>query len=346
MQTKLIIVRCSNLERLLCNRKYFYGNSSRCYSETSGSGSDDEKVSDPQVTSNSRERARNRMASLLKSLAEKPIDSTTSQADNLKLAQPTPPKKDSDKVPVVEKDPFFDAKIKQAAKDVAIEIGGEAKATETELINSFMSHSVEKSLSELLVGMKVDRSESSSEKEFQTDSFGIIKPEFKSSPPKSQLRGLLRKSKLGQVKSVDINSGEPLQIFPRDYKAEGRENILETWSILEKREKKLATSVHPRNGFEEMIQWTEKGLLWTFPIDNEIGLEDEKKIHFSDHIFLEKHLDGWCPKKGPLRHFMELVCVGLSKNPYITLERKKRQIVWYKNYFESKRELLTAVGAM
>jgi small subunit ribosomal protein S31 len=27
----------------------------------------------------------------------------------------------------------------------------------------------------------------------------------------------------------------------------------------------------PRNGFEEMIQWTRDGRLWQYPIDNEIG---------------------------------------------------------------------------
>jgi len=27
----------------------------------------------------------------------------------------------------------------------------------------------------------------------------------------------------------------------------------------------------PSNAFEEMIQWTEEGKLWTFPIDNEQG---------------------------------------------------------------------------
>lgn len=30
------------------------------------------------------------------------------------------------------------------------------------------------------------------------------------------------------------------------------------------------------------------------------------------------------------RHFMELVCTGLSKNPYITSQRKKDTIFWFK----------------
>lgn len=43
---------------------------------------------------------------------------------------------------------------------------------------------------------------------------------------------------------------------------------------------------------------------------------------------------------------MELVCVGLSKNPYITVQRKVDNIAWYRDYFEEKKELLQEVGAM
>lgn len=38
---------------------------------------------------------------------------------------------------------------------------------------------------------------------------------------------------------------------------------------------------------------------------------------------------------GPVRHFMELVVTGLSKNPYYTAEEKKDVVAWYKNYFDS-----------
>lgn len=42
---------------------------------------------------------------------------------------------------------------------------------------------------------------------------------------------------------------------------------------------------------------------------------------------------------------MELVCVGLSKNPFYTVQEKKDHIMWYKEYFETKKDLLTEVGA-
>lgn len=75
----------------------------------------------------------------------------------------------------------------------------------------------------------------------------------------------------------------------------------------------------------------------------ELGMDDEAKIYFTEHIFLEQHLESWCPTKGPVRHFMELVCVGLSKNPYYTVAQKKEHIEWFRDYFAEKKELLDSV---
>lgn len=70
------------------------------------------------------------------------------------------------------------------------------------------------------------------------------------------------------------------------------------------------------------------------------GRDEEARSTFIDHIFLEQHLEPWCPQKGPMRNFMSLVCVGLSKNPYLTVQQKREHIEWYKNYFEEKKEVL------
>jgi small subunit ribosomal protein S31 len=69
---------------------------------------------------------------------------------------------------------------------------------------------------------------------------------------------------------------------------------------------------------------------------------------FHQHVFLEHHLDPWCPTKGPVRHFMELVCVGLQKNPYITPQQKVEHIEWFRDYFssEEKKEILSLAGAI
>ena len=79
---------------------------------------------------------------------------------------------------------------------------------------------------------------------------------------------------------------------------------------------------------------------------NFIGLEEEAQVGFHEHIFMEQHLESWCPKRGPIRHFMELVCVGLSKNPYLTVTQKKNHISWFKNYFADKRSILMETGAI
>ena len=50
---------------------------------------------------------------------------------------------------------------------------------------------------------------------------------------------------------------------------------------------------------------------------------------FHEHVFLKHHIEDWCPTTGPVRHFMEVVCVGLQRNPYITVEKK----VSHKNVF-------------
>lgn len=75
-------------------------------------------------------------------------------------------------------------------------------------------------------------------------------------------------------------------------------------------------------------------------------MEEEQSVDFTEHVFLDRHLESWCPPRGPIRHFMELVCVGLSKNPYMTVKQKQEHIAWYKNYFEDKQKLLEEVGAI
>lgn len=143
------------------------------------------------------------------------------------------------------------------------------------------------------------------------------------------------------LSKVDLFGAEPLGIFtPTDAKPT---EFLETWDYLEKRELRLAVTHPPSNYFEKMALWTEQGKLWRFPIDNEQDIGPEIEVDFTEHIFLEEKLEPWCPKKGPIRHFMELVTVGLSKNPYLTVQQKHEHIDYYKEYFESKKELLKQI---
>lgn len=71
-----------------------------------------------------------------------------------------------------------------------------------------------------------------------------------------------------------------------------------------------------------------------------LGLEEEAKVPFHEHIFLEKHLEEGFPREGPVRHFMELVVTGLSRNPYLTVQQKKEHISWFRDYFHQKEEVL------
>ncbi|XP_061753618.1 28S ribosomal protein S31, mitochondrial [Nerophis ophidion] len=106
--------------------------------------------------------------------------------------------------------------------------------------------------------------------------------------------------------------------------------------------KQLSSSANqmPRNAFETMIIWTKEGKLWQYPIDNEACFDEDARVPFHEHVFLDKHLEEGFPKQGPVRHFMELVVIGLSKNPYLTVQQKKEHISWFRDYFNQKQDVL------
>ncbi|XP_033226369.1 28S ribosomal protein S31, mitochondrial isoform X3 [Belonocnema kinseyi] len=192
-----------------------------------------------------------------------------------------------------------------------------------------------------------------SQREFKSPQDESISSERPKSS-KSTLWELYRKQQRGQGPDGYSDSrsytfrfhGRSYGIFEAEQSADPKVADLSTWAELENKELKSLLFHPPQNYFQEMIQWTEQGKVWCFPIDNEQGMEEEQNVHFSEHVFLERHLKGWCPKKGPIRHFMELVCVGLSKNPYMTVEEKTDHIMWYKDYFGDKRDLLVDLGAI
>jgi hypothetical protein len=75
---------------------------------------------------------------------------------------------------------------------------------------------------------------------------------------------------------TNIFGGEPLGIFEvPESQVETTSDVppeLITWHHLEARELCLAVTHLPSNIFEEMIQSTEQGKLWHFPVNNEQGL--------------------------------------------------------------------------
>ncbi|XP_012927455.1 28S ribosomal protein S31, mitochondrial isoform X2 [Heterocephalus glaber] len=139
----------------------------------------------------------------------------------------------------------------------------------------------------------------------------------------------------------DLFKGKRLNIFDMEQfteEAPQTETSPSLWDV--EFAKQLATvNEQPfQNGFEEMIQWTKEGKLWEYPINNEAGFDDDGS-EFHEHIFLDKYLEDF-PKQGPIRHFMELVTCGLSKNPYLSVKQKVEHIEWFRNYFKDKRDIL------
>uniref|UniRef100_A0A5G2QIS6 Small ribosomal subunit protein mS31 n=1 Tax=Sus scrofa TaxID=9823 RepID=A0A5G2QIS6_PIG len=120
------------------------------------------------------------------------------------------------------------------------------------------------------------------------------------------------------------------------------EAVPSLWDIEFAKQLAAVTERPFQNGFEEMIQWTKEGKLWEFPINNEAGFDDDGS-EFHEHIFLDKYLQDF-PKQGPIRHFMELVTCGLSKNPYLSVKQKVEHIEWFRNYFNEKRVILKESG--
>lgn len=320
------------------------------------------KAAEPQKSS---DNATEKIQELLKLMMAEPKIKESEYKDKFATAPVVQRKKKGDEIEI--KTEQIEESITKAASDVAQALGGDVKQTEAELLSRVLGKINQSSttLSDLLVGMKIDRTKEPEERK-QPETRGQQVKRFvsKTKAETQQTRYSQRKGRSADgdqsgegreerrkrpsslqpvsVTTVNIFSGEPLGIFKASESNYGTK--LEVWENLQQRELTLATSQPPVNYFQKMALWTEQGKIWKFPINNEQGLEEEQNVHFSEHIFLDSHLEGWCPKKGPIRHFMELVCVGLSKNAFYTAKEKKDHIMWYKEYFESKKDLLTEVG--
>ncbi|XP_054163606.1 uncharacterized protein LOC128961396 [Oppia nitens] len=143
----------------------------------------------------------------------------------------------------------------------------------------------------------------------------------------------------------NLFTGEDIGIFEANMKeAEDLPKLL-IWDRLLEEELRDVVAQPPMNAFEEMIQWTEEGKLWKYPINNEQGLEEEENVPFYEHVLLDHLLDGF-PESGPIRKFIELVIIGLSSNPYISVERKHATVQYYRQYFNENKDLLQVAGAL
>ncbi|EDV97631.1 28S ribosomal protein S31, mitochondrial [Drosophila grimshawi] len=346
---------------------FSYSSSSQSKDDDGASSSDDEKSAKKQRKSAEQktETAAQRLNRLLGSMQMQTTDQLTA-TDFPRPGDANRRRREALKQDAATKN------VITAAKNIASMLGtddNERKQTESELLAKLLGHSAEGApdapqsdvqsttaapasadkelnLSELIVGMKIDRRQKPEQPE-QTR--GEYVRRTLASRPKSRTgdRTSLRPQR--HIKreaesfsgSVNLYGGEPLGIFTKGSpKLLDSPDMLATWSVLSARELKLQAAHPPANYFEQMVQWTAQGKVWRFPIDNEQDMHEEADVDFSEHIFLEQHLEDWCPNKGPIRHFMELVCVGLSKNPYVTAQDKKEHILWFRDYFEAKKDIL------
>lgn len=323
--------------------------------DDSDSDSDREDKKKPKSAPIKEETAAERLNKLLAAMNS---EDNTQIVKNINLAKPGGSKKRSK--------PESDTEdVVTAAKNVASLLGKEnSKQTEAELLSKLLnpngipitSQSSKKetdpnelSLNDLIVGMKIDRRQPANEysrSDFVRKTLSTRRTTDQSrDKPESRSRGRNQENRQPEPNtgSVNLFGAKPLDIFNDPNKLRDSPDMLKIWDHLHQRELKLAVTHPPANYFQKMALWTEQGKLWKFPIDNEQGMDEEHATDFSEHIFLEQHLEPWCPTKGPIRHFMELVCVGLSKNPYITAREKKAHILWYRDYFEDKKELLKEI---
>ncbi|KAH8410813.1 hypothetical protein KR222_010808, partial [Zaprionus bogoriensis] len=338
-----------------------YSSSSQSKDDDGASSSDDEKKPKNQrkpAEAEATETAAQRLNRLLGSMQTQSSDPLAS-TDFPRPGDANRRRREALKQDAAAKD------VISAAKNIASMLGdSERKQTESELLAKLLGHNVESvadapaaapadgsaekdlNLSELIVGMKIDRRQEPQQLE-QTR--GEYVRRTLASRPKSRTGDRTPQRPQRHIKrepetftgSVNLYGSEPLGIFTKGAPILSESaDMLSTWSSLNERELKLQAAHPPANHFEQLVQWTAQGKVWRFPIDNEQDLQEEAHVDFSEHIFLEQHLEGWCPSRGPVRHFMELVCVGLSKNPYVTAREKKEHILWFRDYFESKKDIL------
>jgi len=121
--------------------------------------------------------------------------------------------------------------------------------------------------------------------------------------------------------------------------AQTSDNLQSAWNLLMHKDISTLFETPTRNGFEEMIKLTNQGKLWKFPIENEQGLAEEDTVPFHDHVFLEKFTKDF-PKHPRIQTFMEVVCIGLSKNHKLTFTKKLAHLQMLKQYFEERFDLL------
>ncbi|CAK9296797.1 unnamed protein product [Gordionus sp. m RMFG-2023] len=205
-------------------------------------------------------------------------------------------------------------------------------------------------LTTLFTGMKIDDTKSKKLKTQPIESESISKSGIKNTLTHSNHSQYIV-NKIELRHKVDLFGSTPLGIFKNLDNAENPNQDkygMQIWDKLELRELNNYVKQPPINSFEDLIEKTEKGIIWPFPINNELGMEEESNIPFYEHIFVYDYFlnktqnlpDSNILKLSVIKRFIELVCVGLSKNPNYTVKEKRETIDWYLDYFTEKENII------
>lgn len=251
-------------------------------------------------------------------------------------------------------DDMVDKELKSAAISLSDKLHRDKSSVENDLISQLKKMQFKQQdrgesaknkdyLSDVLSNMKIVKkgteSKGNKSRNWEEDMSGTWMEAARSSKP-NFFRKSYRSVNLDQ--DYKLFQGKGLDIFnTEDTKSQVKHTpVKETlWDVYDREQCTIVSDAPPINAFQEMIQWTKQGKMWKFPIDNEQDWELEQNTGFHEHVFLD-HLTEDFPKRGPLRHFIDLVVVALSKNAFLTAEQKREHIQWFREYFTTKQEIL------
>ncbi|XP_022089991.1 28S ribosomal protein S31, mitochondrial-like [Acanthaster planci] len=150
---------------------------------------------------------------------------------------------------------------------------------------------------------------------------------------RQQRKTLFDRSRLNIFDPAADDASEAHELSPKE------PTVPSLWDKEEDKQLRQLTYSTINHGFDELIKWTDEGKIWHYPVDNEQGLEEEQEVPFHEHIFFD-HLLEDLPQIEPIQNFMELVCVGLGQNPYLTVQQKHDHILWFKTYFKEREDVI------
>lgn len=100
------------------------------------------------------------------------------------------------------------------------------------------------------------------------------------------------------------------------------------------------------DGWNKKYAAVVEGRSVTLPTTNEEGARhNDYDGDWREHVFLEKHLKG-LPKDGAIGLFMEAAALGLSQNPFYTVDEKKEHLEFFRKYFSDYEDDLVNLDAL